>query len=171
MRGMNQSNSDAARDAAHLRFATPADAALILRFIRALAEYERQPQAVQVTEDMLTAQLSAVRPPFECLIAEQEGVPAGFALFFPTYSTWLGRQGIWLEDLFVLPEYRGRGVGAALFRRVGALAAERGAGRFEWTVLDWNKLARDFYASFEARTLDEWLICRIEGEALAKFKS
>lgn len=168
---MKESNDEAARDAVELRFAVPADAALILRFIRALAEYERQPDAVQVTEETLVAQLSAERPPFECLIAEQAGVPAGFALFFSTYSTWRGRQGIWLEDLFVLPEYRGRGVGAALFRRVGAIAAERGCGRFEWSVLDWNKLARDFYASFGARTLDEWLICRIEGGALAKFST
>jgi GNAT superfamily N-acetyltransferase len=152
-----------------LRVAGPQDSALILRFIQQLAEYERQPDAVKATEEVLRQQLSAARPPFECIVAELDGAPAGFALFFHTYSTWLARPGLWLEDLFVPPEFRGRGVGAALFRRIGAIAHERGCGRFEWSVLDWNQLARDFYARFGARLMDEWLICRIEGDALAQF--
>jgi GNAT superfamily N-acetyltransferase len=168
---MNSEEPFAVRSQIALRFAKPGDAALILRFIRALAEYERQPDAVQVSEATLAQQLSAARPPFDCLVAELGGEPAGFALFFHTYSTWVGRQGIWLEDLFVLPQHRGRGVGAALFQRVGAIALERGCGRFEWSVLDWNKLARDFYASFGARTLDEWLLCRIDSPGLEKFGS
>jgi len=152
-----------------LRFATPADAPLILRFIRALAEYERLPDAVQVTEVILHQQLSAAVPPFECVIAERDGVPSGFALFFHTYSTWLGKRGLWLEDLFVLPDARRHGIGAALLRHLGAIAIERDCGRFEWSVLDWNEPARNFYASFGAKRMEEWLICRLEGRALAQF--
>src|SRR5262245_5196385 len=107
-----------------IRFATPEDAALILELIRALAEYERLPDAVKVNEATLRAQMSEARPPFECLIAERDSVAAGFALFFATYSTWLGKPGIWLEDLFVLPEQRKHGVGGALLRRLGAIANE-----------------------------------------------
>jgi GNAT superfamily N-acetyltransferase len=152
-----------------IRFATADDAALVLRFIHALAVYERQPDAVQVTEAVLHSQLSAANPPFQCLIAELESTPAGFALFFSSYSTWLGKPGLWLEDLFVLPEVRRRGVGGALLRRLGELAAERGCGRLEWSVLDWNQPALDFYASLGARLLGEWRICRVEGAALQAF--
>src|SRR5262245_34355423 len=118
-----------------IRLATVHDASLILRFIHALAAYERQPEAVRVDEDVLRAQLSEAQPPFECLIAEVDGAPAGFALFFTSYSTWLGKRGIWLEDLFVLPEVRRQGLGTALLRRLGELAAERDCGRLEWSVL------------------------------------
>ncbi|HKP62291.1 MAG TPA: GNAT family N-acetyltransferase [Polyangiales bacterium] len=152
-----------------IRLATVHDASLILRFIHALAAYERQPEAVKVDEDVLRAQLSEAQPPFECLIAEVDGAPSGFALFFTSYSTWLGKRGIWLEDLFVLPEVRRLGLGTALLRRLGELAAERDCGRLEWSVLDWNQPAIDFYASLGARVMGEWRICRVEGAALQNF--
>jgi GNAT superfamily N-acetyltransferase len=149
-----------------LRTATADDAALILRFVRALAEYEREPDAVRVTETQLQQQLSAAQPPFECLIAELDRTPVGFALFFPTYSTWLGKPGLWLEDLFVLSEHRRHGVGAALLQRIAAIAAERDCGRLEWSVLDWNQSAQDFYAKAGAKLLREWIICRVTGPEL-----
>lgn len=149
-----------------LRVATAADAATILRFIRALAEYEREPDAVHTDEPTLRAQLQATPAPFECLIAELDGRDVGFALYFHNYSTWRGRQGIWLEDLFVLPEHRGRGVGKALLTRVAAIAQERGCARLEWAVLDWNQPALDFYRSLGAIALDEWTIHRVTDGAL-----
>ena len=150
-----------------LRAATAADAATVLDFIRALAVYERQPDAVQVDEPTLRSQLAAATPPFECLLAELEGRAVGFALFFHTYSTWRGRRGLWLEDLFVLPDARRRGVGEALLRRVAGLALERGCARFEWTVLDWNAPAIAFYERLGASVLPEWRICRVSDAALA----
>jgi GNAT superfamily N-acetyltransferase len=150
-----------------LRWATHSDAALLLRFIRALAEYERQPDAVRVTEAVLSQQLAAAEPPFECLIAELDGAPAGFALFFRSYSTWLGQPGIWLEDLFVLPDARRRGIGRALLQRLAALTQERGYGRLEWSVLDWNQPAIDFYATLGAQLMTEWRICRVSGAGIA----
>jgi GNAT superfamily N-acetyltransferase len=152
-----------------IRWATENDAPLILQFVRALAEYERALPAVQVTVDVLKQQLAAANPPFECLIASHDGTEAGFALFFHTYSTWLGRQGIWLEDLFVLPELRRHGVGKALLERVAAVARERECGRLEWSVLDWNQPALDFYASLGAELMSEWRICRVAGAALIEF--
>jgi GNAT superfamily N-acetyltransferase len=152
-----------------IRYATPEDAPALLHFIHALAEYERQPDAVRVDEATLRAQLSEPHPPFECLLAEQAGAAVGFALFFTTYSTWLGKRGLWLEDLFVLPEFRERGVGGALLRRMGELAIERDCGRLEWSVLDWNQLAIDFYVGLVARIMTEWRICRVEGAALQSF--
>src|SRR4051812_10369427 len=119
-----------------IRPATAEDAPTILRFIRALAEYERQPNAVQVDVTTLIAQLEESPPPFECLIAELGAQPVGFALFFHTYSTWRGKRGVWLEDLFVLPQFRRHGVGRALLQRVAALTLERGCARLEWSVLD-----------------------------------
>jgi GNAT superfamily N-acetyltransferase len=150
-----------------LRWATHADAALLLRFIRALAEYEREPDAVRVTEQTLARQLADEDPPFECLIASLDGEPAGFALFFRTYSTWLGQPGIWLEDLFVAPEARRRGVGRALLQRLAAIAEERACGRLEWSVLEWNQPAIEFYASLGAKLMDEWRICRVTGAGIA----
>jgi GNAT superfamily N-acetyltransferase len=153
-----------------IRFATSQDADVILRFIQALAEYERMPHAVEVDAPTLARQLSEERPPFECLLADLDGKPAGFALFFPTYSTWRGKRGIWLEDLFVLPEARRHGVGKALLRRIAAVAVARGAGRLEWSVLDWNELAIGFYKTIGAALLPEWTLCRMSGasiEALA----
>jgi GNAT superfamily N-acetyltransferase len=151
-----------------IRAATIADAACILGFIRALAEYEREPQAVEVDEATLARQLDERPPPFECLIAELAGRPVAFALFFHTYSTWRGKRGIWLEDLFVLPEARRAGIGAALLARIAALALERNCARFEWSVLDWNTPAIDFYRSVGAQVLEPWRICRLTGEALVQ---
>lgn len=145
----------------NIRTATEADAGLILGFIRALAEYEREPDAVLVTEDTLRTQLSAASPPFECVVAELDAAPVGFALFFHTYSTWLGKRGLWLEDLFVLPEARRHGVGKALLLHVGQIAEQRDCGRFEWSVLEWNHPARDFYARMGAKLMEEWRICRV----------
>lgn len=151
-----------------IRRATVDDAATILGFIRALAAYEREPDAVETTEDVLRAQLAMQPPPFECLIAESASAgPLGFALFCHNYSTWRGSRGVWLEDLFVPPENRGRGVGKALLAAVAAVAVERGCKRMEWAVLDWNQLAIDFYRSLGAAGLDEWTIFRIADDKLA----
>ena len=149
-----------------IRFATPADADEILRFIQALAEYERMPHAVEVDAPTLARQLAEERPPFECLIAQLDARPAGFALFFHTYSTWRGKRGIWLEDLFVLPEARRYGVGRALLQRVAALAVSRGCGRLEWSVLDWNAPAIEFYRTIGAALLPEWKLCRMSGASI-----
>ena len=151
-----------------VRRATAADAATILGFVRALAAYEREPDAVVVTEATLRAQLAADPPPFECLLAEEDGAPRAFALFFGTYSTWLGRPGIWLEDLFVPPEHRGRGIGALLLREIARLAVARGCGRVEWSVLDWNEPALGFYARLGAIAMDEWTTHRLTGDTLAR---
>lgn len=151
-----------------IRFAGPADAGVIHGFIVELAVYEKEPDAVEVTPAELAAQLAAERPPFECLLAEEGGQALGFALFCHNYSTWRGRPGIWLEDLFVPEVHRGRGVGAALLRRLGRLAVERGCRRMEWSVLDWNTPAHGFYRSIGAAPLDEWTTWRLTGEALAK---
>ena len=152
---------------AAIRFATPADAATILALIRALAAYEREPDAVEASEATLASQLAEPSPPFECLIAEVDGEAAGFALFFHTYSTWRGRRGLWLEDLFVRPEHRGAGIGRALLVELARLAVARGCARFEWTVLDWNELAIGFYRGLGAAPLDEWTTWRLDGAALA----
>lgn len=151
---------------ASIRFATPDDAASILRFIRELAEYEREPDAVEVDEATLRQQLQSERPPFECLLALDQGAPVGFALFFPTYSTWRGKPGLWLEDLYVTPAARGKGHGAALFRRLGQLAVERGYARLELTALDWNEPALAFYRSWGAIPMSEWTTWRLDRAAL-----
>jgi GNAT superfamily N-acetyltransferase len=150
-----------------LRFAEPADAATIHRLVVALATYEREPAAVVVTVDELAAQLASQPPPFECLLAEEAGEARGFALFFHNYSTWRGRRGIWLEDLFVPAEHRGRGIGKLLLREVARIAVDRGCARFEWAVLDWNQPAIDFYRSLGATPLSEWSIFRLSDAALA----
>lgn len=154
-----------------LRRATDADAGTILGFIRALAEYEREPQAVEVDAATLAAQLREPIPPFECTLAELAGAPVGFALYFHTYSTWRGRRGLWLEDLFVLPDARRRGVGRALLAHVAALATARGCARLEWSVLDWNEPAIAFYREQGATLLVEWTTCRVSGDALARLAS
>jgi GNAT superfamily N-acetyltransferase len=151
-----------------IRPATAADAALILGFIRALADYERAPDAVVATEEGLLRDGFGPHPYYECLIAEYEGKPAGFALYFYNYSTWMGQPGIYLEDLFVQPELRGHGVGKALLQRVAAVAVEKGCQRLQWEVLDWNTPAIDFYAAMGAEFLDEWRNVRVSGEALAR---
>ena len=148
-----------------IRPATPADAPLILTFIRHLAEYEREPHSVVMTEEQLLRDGFGTPRYFECLIAESDNQPAGFALFFPIYSTWKGRS-IHLEDLFVLPAFRKLGIGKTLLRHVAGLAVERGCARLQWDVLEWNQLALDFYRALGAVTLDEWRIMRITGDAL-----
>ncbi|MBM4356686.1 MAG: GNAT family N-acetyltransferase [Deltaproteobacteria bacterium] len=150
-----------------MRMATATDAEQIHAFIVALATYEREPDAVLVTPERLRDQLASARPPFECILAEWSGVPAGFALFFQSYSTWRGKPGIWLEDLFVLPEHRGRGIGRALLERLGVLARDRDCARIEWSVLDWNELAIGFYRRLGALPQDAWTTYRLTGDALA----
>ena len=151
-----------------IRKATAADAALILEFIRALAAFERAPNAVTATEEGLLRDGFGPHPFYFCLIAEHDGRPAGFALFFYNYSTWVGRPGIYLEDLFLLPELRGLGIGKALLKHVAAIAVERGCQRLNWAVLDWNTPAIDFYRAMGAEFLDEWRNVRLEGNALKR---
>jgi GNAT superfamily N-acetyltransferase len=151
-----------------IRRATAADAALMLKFIRALATFERAPDAVTATEEGLIRDGFGPNPYFHCLIAEHNGQPAGFAFYFFNYSTWLGRPGIYVEDLFVLPEFRRLGIGRALLRQVAAIAQEMGCQRMQWEVLDWNTPAIDFYGSIGAEFLDEWRNVRLGGEAIKR---
>ncbi|HEY1992047.1 MAG TPA: GNAT family N-acetyltransferase [Gammaproteobacteria bacterium] len=151
-----------------IRPATRADAALILRFIRELAEYEKMLDQVQATAADIERQLFGPKPAAECLIAELEGEPAGFALFFHNFSTFLAQPGLYLEDLYVKPELRGKGVGKQLLAHLAKLALQRGCGRFEWAVLDWNAPAIKFYESLGAQMLHSWKINRLTGEPLQK---
>jgi GNAT superfamily N-acetyltransferase len=151
-----------------IRPATRADVPQILRFIRALAAYERAPEAVEATEAGLEQDGFGANPFYFCLMAEYCGRAAGFALYFFNYSTWLGRPGIYLEDLFVEPELRGLGIGKALLERVAAIAVEKGCQRFEWAVLDWNTPAIEFYRAMGAEFLHEWRSVRVTGEALMR---
>lgn len=151
-----------------IRPAVAADVPLILEFIRGLAIYEREPDAVTATEADLLRDGFGENPYFYCIIAEYEGKPAGFAFYFFNYSTWTGRPGLYLEDLFVNPEFRGLGIGKALLARVAAIALEKGCPRLQWEVLDWNAPAVDFYASLGADFLDEWRNVRMSTEAIAK---
>lgn len=151
-----------------IRPATIADVPLILDLIRGLAEYERLPHEVVATEAGLRASLFGPVPAAEVVIAEVEGTAAGFALFFHNYSTFLGRRGIWLEDLFVQPAFRGQGIGRALLGHLAEVAVARGCGRLEWSVLDWNALAIGFYRSLGAVPMDEWTTFRVAGDALTK---
>ena len=149
-----------------IRAAVEADVPQILAFIRALATYEREPDAVVATEEGLLRHGFGPNPYYSCLIAEYNGSPAGFALYFFNYSTWEGRPGIYLEDLFVLPELRGLGIGKALLKKVAAIAIEKDCRRLQWEVLDWNAPAIDFYRAMGAEFLDEWRNVRISGESL-----
>lgn len=151
-----------------IRPAQAGDVPDILRLIRALADYERLGHEVVATEDALRATLFGPRPAAEVLLAEEDGRPVGLALFFQNYSTFLARPGIYLEDLFVEPDFRGRGLGKALLQAVARVAVDRGCGRFEWSVLDWNQPAIDFYRALGARPLNDWTTFRVTGEALAK---
>lgn len=151
-----------------IRPATPADVGQILTFIRALASYEREPDAVTATEDDLLRHGFGENPYYQCLIAEQDGKPAGFALYFYDYSTWLGRPGLYLEDIFVDPPYRGLGIGKALLQRLAVIALEKGCARLKWEVLDWNQPAIDFYQAMGAEFLDAWRNVRVSGEALRR---
>ncbi|HET9315756.1 MAG TPA: GNAT family N-acetyltransferase [Vicinamibacteria bacterium] len=151
-----------------LRAATREDAPTILDLIRGLAAYEREPDAAVVTEADILRDGFGERPLFEVVIAEWKDEPAGFALFFPNWSTWQGRAGLYLEDLFVRESHRGLGIGKALLVHLARVAVARGYGRFVWQVLDWNKPAIDFYEALGARHLKEWQTMRVEGEALRR---
>jgi GNAT superfamily N-acetyltransferase len=151
-----------------VRVASPADTPLILSFIRDLAEYERLLHAVEATEADIRRDLFGENPRCFCDIAEADGQPVGFALWFYSYSTFRGRAGIHLEDLFVAPAARGLGAGKALLRRLAQRCVEADLGRLEWAVLDWNTPAIEFYDSLEAAALDDWTTRRLYGEALTR---
>ena len=151
-----------------IRPAILADVPAILSFVRELAAFEREPDGVEATEPMLAAALFGERPAAEAVIAEADGVVAGFALFFHNFSTWTGRRGLYLEDLYVTPAARGRGVGKALLRHLAQVATTRGCARFEWSVLDWNADAIAFYRSVGAVGMEDWTVQRLSGEALVQ---
>ena len=151
-----------------VRAATIADTALLLSLIRGLAEYEKLADECVATEDQLREHLFGPRPYAEAIIAEADGEPAGFALFFHNYSTFVGKPGIYLEDLFEKPRFRGLGIGKRLLVDVARIGVERGCGRYEWTVLDWNEPAIRFYESLGAEMKREWIINRVSGEALSR---
>ena len=151
-----------------IRMATAEDVALILSFIKALADYEKRGHQVTADEARLRETLFGKYAYAETLIADLNGEPAGFALFFHTYSTFLARPAIYLEDLFVKPDLRGRGIGKTLLARLAQLSEERGCGRLEWSVLNWNQPAIDFYRSLGAEPLDNWTHYRLTGEALKR---
>ena len=153
----------------HIRPAEPADAGLIFALIVELAEYERAAEQVLGTPQMLADALFGTDPAAEALIAEAGAEPVGFALFYRTFSTWESRAGIWLEDLYVRPAHRRGGVGRALLAEVAAIAVRRGCGRLEWSALDWNTPALEFYAGLGARQLGNWIIHRLDGDRLASF--
>ena len=147
------------------RFATEDDCALILRFINELAKYERMSDQVVATEELLREWIFE-KGKAEVLFACEDDKEVGFALFFHNFSTFLGRAGIYLEDLFVLPEYRGKGYGKGLLRELAQITIERGCGRLEWACLDWNQPSIDFYRSLDAAQMDEWTTYRLTGETL-----
>ncbi len=154
-----------------IRTATAADLPVILAFIRELATYEQLEHQVVATEALLQQHLFDERPVAETLIADTQGEPQGFALFFPHFSTFLGRPGIYLEDLYVREAARGHGIGKALLSALARIAVERGWGRVEWAVLDWNAPAIGFYKGLGATLLDDWRICRLTGDALVQLAS
>jgi len=154
-----------------IRTAVESDLDTIITFIRALAEYERLADAVRLDPVVLAEHLFGARPMAEVLIAENDGEPIGFALFFHNFSTFEGRPGIYLEDLFVVPEARGAGAGKALLAELARLAVARGCARLEWWVLDWNAPSIAFYKSLGAVPMDEWTVFRVDGAALEKLAS
>jgi len=154
-----------------IRQANESDVPLILQFIRDLAEYEKLAHLVVASESQLQKTLFGSARYAEVVIAEEDGTPAGFAIFFHNYSTFLAQPGIYLEDLFVKPEYRGRGYGKALLAHLARLARDRNCGRVEWAVLDWNEPSIAFYKSLGARPMEEWRTFRLTGEALEKLAS
>jgi GNAT superfamily N-acetyltransferase len=155
-----------------IRAATPDDVPQLLDLIRQLAAYEKLDHEVEANEDRLRQTLFPARghPAAESVLAVADGETAGYAVFFTTYSTFLAKPGLYLEDVFVTPGMRKRGIGGAIFRHLARLAHRRGCGRMEWTVLDWNKPAIDFYASLGARTLPDWRVCRLTAPDLAAFE-
>lgn len=154
-----------------IRSATVADVPVILELIQALAEFEKLSNEVVATEDKLRATLFGEKPCAEILICEIEGRSAGFALFFTSYSTFLAMPGLYLEDLFIRPEYRSRGLGRAMLAALADVAVKRNCGRLEWSVLDWNVRARKFYEELGARPMSEWTVHRVVGEALLTLRN
>ncbi len=154
----------------HVRIvpARSTDVPVILSLIRALGDYERMSSEVVATEESLRACLFGERPAAEVVLAHVDETVVGFALFFQNFSTFLGRPGLYLEDLFVLPDWRGRGIGRALIVHLAGIAVSRGYGRMEWAVLDWNESAIGFYQRMGAQMMNEWRLCRLTGEALAR---
>jgi len=148
---------------------TDSDAAEIHAMISELAHYEREPDAVVATPESILAQLETDLPPFECLLASANGEIAGFALYFHNYSTWLGRRGIYIEDIYVREHLRGSGIGTRLLAEVARLAVERGCGRLEWSVLNWNTPAIGFYEGIGATPMSGWTTFRLAGEELRRF--
>jgi GNAT superfamily N-acetyltransferase len=155
--------------APRLRPAAPDDAPALVGLIGELAAFERLQHLLRVTPEQLRTHLFGARPAAEALVAEVDGRIVGFALYFANFSTFLGQPGLYLEDLYVQPAQRGRGLGRALLAHLGALAVARGCGRFEWSVLDWNRDAIAFYEKMGATVLPDWRICRVTGDALAAF--
>ena len=151
-----------------IRPATHADVPNILGFVRDLAEYEREPDAVEATEQSLAQALFGDAPAAEALIAEVDGVGVGFALFFHNFSTWTGKRGLYLEDLYVTPQARGSGAGKALLAALAGIAIDRGCARFEWSVLDWNTPAIEFYRAIGAVPQDGWTVQRVSGDTLVR---
>jgi len=151
-----------------IRPATAADVPIILALIRALATYERAPNDVTATEDGLSKVLFGEKPAAEVLLAFENETAVGFAVFFHNFSTWLGRPGLYLEDLFVRPEDRGKGYGRALLIHLAKIARDRGCGRMEWAVLDWNEPAIQFYRKLGAKSMDEWTVFRLTRDGIAK---
>ena len=154
-----------------IRPAEPGDVPLILGFIRELAEYEKAAHEVTATEDMIRQSLFGRPPRAHALVCRIDGVPCGFALYFFNYSTWQGRRGLYLEDLYVSPVHRGAGAGKAMLHHLAQLAVANDCGRFEWSVLDWNEPAIAFYRSIGAVAMDEWVRYRLAGDRLAAFAS
>jgi GNAT superfamily N-acetyltransferase len=152
----------------NLRPAVPADAALIVEYIRELAEFEREPEAAVVTEADIVRYAFSEQPLVHVTMAEWDGRPAGFALWFLNFSTWEGRPGIYLEDLFVRPAFRRNGIGKALLKHLAAIAVREGWTRFVWQVLDWNAPAIEFYQAHGARVMRSWITCRVEGDAIKR---
>jgi GNAT superfamily N-acetyltransferase len=151
-----------------IRTARVEDVPIILQLIRDLATYERAPNDVTATEEQLVEVLFGARPSAEVLLAVEQETAVGFAVFFHNFSTWLGRPGLYLEDLFVKPEVRGKGYGRALLVRLAKIARERGCGRMEWAVLDWNDPAIQFYRKLGAKPMDEWTVFRLTSDGIAK---
>jgi GNAT superfamily N-acetyltransferase len=149
-----------------IRSVRPGDEATVFALVLALAEYERLTAEVDATQEMLADVLFAKEPRVFCDLAEWNGEPVGFALWFLNFSSFRGRHGIYLEDIFVQPEHRGQGIGKALLQKLAQICTERGYSRLEWSVLDWNTPSIDFYKSLGAMMLDEWSICRLTGAAL-----
>lgn len=152
-----------------VRKATPADLGDILQLIHDLAAYEREPDAVQATVESLYGTLFGPTPTAEAIVGEVDGEVVGMALFFTNFSTWSGRDGLYLEDLYVRPEARGTGLGRALLQRIARIAVARGCARVEWSVLDWNEPALAFYRALGARAMSEWTVHRLDGAALERF--